>query len=341
MLLVRKVKYNIYHNGTRGINKVDLFLVLENTTFEKGFYQEFAVDFYWVNYTLNYSSILSGNPGYKQKTPILIGNLINALNVTRISGTNLTEIKNYHKIERKFNNAAENFMVFPANHNGICKLNNNTHVKVEFGFDIVIKCNITGVINKTDPVMACKKVQKYIFDQWSVIYNKNHTKIVARFGNANAQHAGEWLTTLQNKPAWNVLNTTSGRFSLNNKTIVCTKIVNKLSVRIFHSRIDTKYYNNQEKIVGVLFKYGVGEDFEIRLVEGRLMFEIPTHVDVMFVDTTKPKVRKFVDPPTFKIRLPYDFFYPFIKVNSNSANNCVERIDVFLCLFVIVSCFVL
>lgn len=337
-MLARKIKYNIYHNGTKGINKVDLFLVLENVTFATGFYQEFEVNFYWTNYTLNYSSILSGNPGYKTKRPILIGSLVNLLNVTKISGTNLTETKNYYAIAREFNDVARSFMVFPANRHGFCKLNNSTHVKVEFGFNAMFKCKIAATINKTDPGIVCKNIQKYIFDQWSVLYNKNMTKVIARFGNANAGITGEWLKILQNKQPSSILNSTSGQLKSSNKTIVCSKIISRLGVIIFHSRVDTKYYSNQEKIVGVLFKYGVGDDFEFPLQEGRVMFEIPAHVDVVFVDTTKPKVKKFVEPPTFKIRLPYDFFYPFIKINSNA--NCV-KIDIFLSLIVLVSCFVL
>lgn len=338
--LTRKVKYNIYHNGTKGIKRAELFVVVRNATWEVGrsrqpFYQDFEVNFYWMNYTLNYSSLLSGNPGYLQEKPILIGTFLTLLNITNITGTNLTETKKYHVIERKHSDVAGNFLVFPTNENGFCKLNNNSHLKIEFGYNSIFKCHFADFVEVTkSPSLTCKNLQQHVFDQWSIL-RENSSRVVGRFGNANPNNIGEWVKILYNKQPANIVNATIGRYGKLNKTILCKGIVHRLSITVFHSRVDTKYYSNQEKIVGVLFKFGAGEDFEFALQKGRMAFDVPAHVDMVFVDTTKPKVKKFVDPPTFKIRLPYDFFYPFIKIHSKAT---YVNFNVLLLLIVLVNC---
>lgn len=306
---------------------MELHLVLDNATFTLGrkkvpFYQEFEVNFYWMNYTLNYSAIRSGNPGYKTEKPVLVGTLFALLNVTNITGTNLTETKTYYKIYRNPVDVTQNFLVFPGNQNGYCTSNNVTHASVEFGYNSIFKCRFVDRINITEsPNVTCKTIQKYILDRWYVIYenSSNTTRVVGRFGNANPNHMGEWLKILHNKLPSSVINSTTGRFLQSNQTIRCGKIVSRLGITIFHSRVDTKHYSDQEKIVGVLFKFGSGEDFDFAIEKGRTTFDVPAHVEVVFVDTTRRKVKKFADPPTFKIRLPYDFFYPFVKVPSGSG----------------------
>lgn len=314
---------------------MDLFLVVKNATVElsdskKAFYQNFEVSFFWTNHTFNYSSFLSGNPGYKTEKPIIIGTLVTLLNITNIPGTNLTESKQYYKIMRNSNDVTKNFLVFPKNKNGFCVLNNNSYTTVDFGFNSIFKCRFVGFVNATQS--HCKNIQKYIFDQWSVIY-ENHSRVVGRFGNANSNNIGEWVKILQNKQPSDIINATSG-FPNN----ICKTLVSKLSITIFHSRVDTKFYANQEKIVGVSYKFGVGEDFDFVLQNGRVAFDIPARVDVVFVDTTKPKIQKFVDPPTFKIRLPYDFFYPFIKIHNKASEAGLSVVLIVVSVFV--NCFV-
>lgn len=334
LFLARKIKYDIYHNGTKGVQRADVYMFITNETFgaNRIFYQDFEVNFIWGNYTLNYSDFLSGNPGYKTEKAILSGTLVTLWNITNIPGTNLTEIKKYYKIARIYRDVTKNFLIFPANRNGFCTMNNNTYNGIEFGLNSIFKCRLVGAANTTQT--PCKHIQKRIFDEWSVIYENTSAKVVGRFGNANANNIGEWVKILQNKQPLDILNNTVGLLLKDNETILCKKIVNKVSVTIFHSRVDTKFYANQEKIVGVLYKFSAGSDFEFALKEGQVVFDVPTHVDVVFVDTTKPKVKKFVDPPTFKIRLPYDFFYPFIKVHNEANSLYLSAVLVIIVFFI-------
>lgn len=322
---------------------MEVLLVLKNVTFEvRGkpfvFYQEFEVNFYWVNHTLNFSSSLSGNPGYKLEKPVLIGSLVSMLNITNITGTNLTESKTYYKVYRNPVDVTKNFMLFPTNEKGYCKLNNNSYSSVAFGFNYIFKCTFSGSVNISNNVSnSCRDIQKHILEKWSVIYNTsfNSSLVVGRFGNADANNAGEWLKVLYNKAPVAVFNSTTGVYGDRNGSVLCQNLISSLSVNIFHSRVDTKYYSNQEKIVGVMYNFGSANNLSFELVEGRLVFAVPARVDVVFVDITKPKVRKFVDPPTFKVRLPYDFFYPFIKV-YNGANHFHDVSSVLMtCVFLL------
>lgn len=339
--LTYKVKYNIYHNGTKGVKKVELLLVLKNVsyTFENEAYQfmqHYEVAFYWYNCTLNNTAFLSGNPGYQMHKLILIGNLATVVNISHIPGTNLTKTETKHEIRRNGSNITENFLVLPENVNGYCNLSNDHYTRVEFGYNLILKCkmlkNFTlNSSNASSISSVCKNIQEAIFEYWSIQISRNLSKMVGSFGNANSNKLNDWMKVLFNREPLDVLNKTSGYMGSNNESIVCQNVANSLSVDVFYARVDTKVYQNQNKIVGTTFNFHADSTNEFVLDGKNIFNQVDLHMSVIFFDITKPKIRKFVDPPTFNIRLPYDFFYPFIKLESSCTKVSLMRPVVMFC----------
>lgn len=327
--LTYKVKYNIYHNGTKGIKKVELLLVLKNVSYNFGnevfqFLQEYEVNFYWFNHTLNYTSLLSGNPGYQMDKLILTGDFVTIVNVSHIPGTNLTKTEIRHEIWRNASSVTDSFLVLPKNVDGYCNLSNERYTPVEFGYNLMFKCkmrkNFTlNTRNATSISELCRKIQETIFEYWSIQVGRNVSKMVGSFGNANSNKLNDWIKILFNVEPRAVLKYNYGYLERKNESVVCQNITSSLSVDVFYSRIDTKVYQNQNKIVGTTFNFDSGGLRGCILNGKAVSCEMDVHMNVIFFDITKPKVRKFVDPPSFRIRLPYDFFYPFIKLDSGCS----------------------
>lgn len=251
---------------------------------------------------------------------ILIGNFVTTVNISRVPGTNLTKTETKHEIQRNGVKITDSFLIFPENVNGYCVLNNNHYTPVEFGYNLILKCKMHKTFaletNNISISSQCRKVQNAIFDYWSIYVNSNVSKVIGSFGNSNSTILNDWEHVIFNKVPKKSLNHTSGYFGFKNKTIVCLNITNTLSINIFYSRIDTKFYQNQNKIIGATFNFNAGSTNEFPLDGTNITFELDIHMNVVFFDITKPTIRKFVDPPTFKIQLPYDFFYPFVKLDS-------------------------
>lgn len=325
--LVKGVKYNIYHNGTNGVIRTELYLNLGNVSYyfgDKNFLvsQNFEVNFLWFNYSLNYSLLLSGNPGYLVGKPILSSNLIPIANNRSRGISNRNESSTKYKIIRNPAEIADNFLIFPASKHGICVRNNRTYIPIEFGYNVIIKCKVAKMylpqkVNLTS-TEYCKNLQNIVFSHWSLQANDSIRKIIGNFGNANESVLSHWKEIVFEKSPVDIVANISGNFRDN--ILVCRNLVNTLKIDFFHSRVDFKNAVNQEKILATTYRFQGEFEFEFPLFKNRsTALDISTRVEVMFFDVTMKKVKKYVDPPTFKIVLPYDFFYPFIKVEGNGS----------------------
>ncbi|KAJ8972869.1 hypothetical protein NQ317_013611 [Molorchus minor] len=319
--VVKNIQYNFYHKGSKGYKKIELLVYLENVTYEFGttdyeLYQEFEVNFWWMNQTKNLSEILSGNPGYLIGKPILTGNVINLGNKTNF----------ILKIERFPADYVKTFIVVPDNVNGDCILNGTKYLPVEFGYNMLTKCKFTNTIfnrkryfNGTE---VCRNIQKSILELWGIT-GKNKT--VGMFGNANANKPEEWIQILYQIAPQKLLNKTVGKFSKSNDSVTCFGLVTNLVVDIYHSKIDFPNLLNQEKILAVSYTFRgfTNKTLVYNKQKNSTSFEIDLESQVVFYDISAQKHRKFVDPPSLEIKLPYDFFYPFIKIeNGVGDKNC-------------------
>ncbi|KAJ8922197.1 hypothetical protein NQ315_004134 [Exocentrus adspersus] len=314
--VVKYIKYNFVHNGTNGFTSVELLAALENVSYEFDaqdfeFFQKFKVDFRWLNQTRNFSALFSGNPGYLIGKPILSGRLINLGNTTNV----------ILKVERQFDNYLDNFLVLPENIYGRCILNNTNYLTVEFGYNILTKCKFSTTIYNRKKYYngseICKEIQKSILKIWDItITSKNKT--VGMFGNANAAVADDWIKVMYNTEVEKLLNKTSGWFNKANTSLTCSGLVNKLILDVFHSRVDFKTLLNQQKILGVTYSFDgfTNKTLLYNKPKNSTYLELDLETQVVFYDISPEKQKKFVDPPSFKIMWPYDFFYPFVKIDN-------------------------
>jgi tectonic-1/3 len=331
--VVQHVRYDFYHNGTYGIVKANVLLILKNISFAYvkniDFSQTVEVKFMWWNHTLNYSSYLSGNPGYLIGMPVLTAELISvniSVNNTNSSLSNSTHYNQLLKLFRNPSDFTNNFMVLPSvSLDGICVLNKHKYTAVEFGFNLYTKCKINDyILNKNlSAKNMCINIQQTIFKYWSLETTNNTlgNKLIGQFGNANVHNIDEWLNVMYRDDLNVILNTTWGKFDKKMNTLSCGNITTLLTINFYHSRIDFEDVINQEKILGVVFHFNKFKNitFPINFKEKYFYFTVQTGAQIGFFDITTKKIRKLVDPPSLNIKLPHDFFYPFVKINNDGV----------------------
>ncbi|KAK5640330.1 hypothetical protein RI129_011141 [Pyrocoelia pectoralis] len=317
--VAQKIIYTFKHNGSNGFTAVELLLYLKDISYRPDahfeFEQEFQANFFWHNSSLNYSQVLSGNPGYLIGKPVLIGT------VNRTSS----------KIERAPDIFRENFLTFPTSRNSLCVLSEDLLVASEFGYNMLLKCKLRKKIETSNSTAnnTCRQIQRTIFDYWPISSNVTAiNKVFGVFGNSN--DTSDWVEALSNKSPEEILNGTYGNFTSDNNTLICNNVTVTLKIDIFYARVSYKSLLNQNKIIGVTYSFGTLKQFPFKIESGYLDYEILIMEELMFYDVTSKQAEKFVDPPSFQIRLPYDFFYPFVKVDNGVDINNVCSLLVLL-----------
>lgn len=322
---VRKIHYKFYHNGTKGLDKIEVLAALSNFSYKFGgedfqFVQHFSLEYLWINQTRNFSEIFSGNRGYIVGKPILVARKLNG-----------------NVIERNSSKFTDNFLVFPENVQGKCMRNETYNVPLEFGYNILTKCfwQKTMTFNMTQNASdVCRTIQKAIFELWGVPNQANASIVFGLFGNALATMEEDWSEVIYKT---NPLNSTQGNFTNKNSTLTCYNLSTLINVEVFYSRVDLQTVLNQNKILGIVFGFDNVRNETILLQKKNqslsLLVSFEVISQVSFHDITSKKERKFVGPPSLDIRLPYDFFYPFIKVGSGASS---IRVNILILIIVVV-----
>ncbi|XP_017784848.1 PREDICTED: tectonic-1 [Nicrophorus vespilloides] len=329
--LVEKVRYVFYHNGTHGIRRANVYLDLFNSSVdETQFSQTFIVEYLWDSKnTKNYTHLLSGNPGYLVGKTILLAHLVTLRNTTVNTTTNETKVLVTEHVYRDGSDFTKSFMVLPKNVNGKCVLSNEINLPIEFGYNLFTKCTLHKKVisdNRTAQEV-CRIIQDAIFEIWSLKYNESINKTVnltvGLFGNANATRRDDWIQVVFTDHPLNVLNNTFGDATGN--SVKCYNIATKIRIDLYHSREE----EDQQKLAGV--SIGFSDYFNLSLVDTEVTVRVRS--EVMFMDITSDSFQKYVTPPSLNIKLPHDFFYPFVKLGNYGRR---ARADYALLIFVYV-----
>lgn len=321
--IVKKAKYNIYHNGTQGLTEIHLQLNLTNVTFyitddNEQYEQFFEVNFLWYNHQQNFTNLLSGNPGYIIGKPILVANVnCSTLNKTK-DRTTFDFIVNDH-------NVSDNFLVIPANINGYCTLNNNIYRFINFGYNSRFGCKknilIENMKNETITKEICLYMQEKIFNLWQISLTNESFKYVATYGNSNRSQVEEWVQIMYDFNINETLDKIAFVHDYQDE-ILCLNLVNNLKINILYSNVDLDGVKNQRKILNVYIQLNTKDVTKFMIEDkNQYSFDIKIFTEVMFYDVTTPKIRKFVDPPSLEVKLPQDFFYPFMSKQSVLIQN--------------------
>lgn len=331
--VVKKLKYIFYHNGTKGLTDILLLTYLDEISYEFGtdvpqINQDFFVNFFWSNITTKRLVSLSGNPGYLIGRPIAIGILENLKNGT----DTLLSIK------RNVSEYTDSFLTIPKNLNGYCIFTSSEYLSIEFGYNVLTRCqfqktvyNHKKVVNGTE---LCRTLQKSILKIWNIHSNK----MVGSFGNADIKKPDDWQKILYKKLPQTILNTTLGEYYPKNNSVLCKSMIKSLNMDIFHSRVDVGSLINQEKILALTLSFDDSASYSLSFKkdDNSLLLNTELELRVSFYDLTVKKERKVVDPPSLDIKLPYDFFYPFVRINNSGnqfAYNFLNLIILFIVLY--------
>ncbi|CAH1187698.1 unnamed protein product [Phyllotreta striolata] len=299
---VRRLRYNFNHNGTKGLTDVSLSVNLGNISRES-ITQDFHVKFSWKNASMTTAS-LSGNPGYLIGRPILTATLTrNSTNFTTI-GKSIT-----------------NYLSIPSNINGECVMNSSHHTAIEFGFNLLTRCRFRKLIHNRrkspNATEMCRELQNATLEIWNLLDNGI---VIGLFGNANAGKSDDWERILYEESPRIACDRTRGAYRSKDSTISCGNLIKGVRIGIFHSRIDVGTLVDQRKILAVTVSfiyYNVSLGYS--KADNSVMADVELETQVSFYDLTGEKTRKIVDPPSVDIKLPYDFFYPFVRINNCSV----------------------
>lgn len=296
--VVKQLKYIFHHNGTEGFTKIELYLILINITFyiteNEQFEQNFEIKFRWFEHEKNLTLIKSGNPGYIIGKPILIAHV-------NLSTLNASTEELFEFIINQ--NVYDNFLSVPENENGYC----NNYKVVEFDYNTRLNCKKTILLkSKNETNKICHDIQSQVFDVWHL--SGNNSGYVAVFGNSNRRKTEEWIKILYdfkfNETFENITT------NINDNKIICTNLINILKINVLYAYVDFENIKNQRKILNVFYELKIRDYFEFDSDQMSVDFKVST--EVMFYDITSPKIRKFVGPPSLQLKLPDDFFYPFM-----------------------------
>uniref|UniRef100_A0A1B6D8Q0 Uncharacterized protein n=1 Tax=Clastoptera arizonana TaxID=38151 RepID=A0A1B6D8Q0_9HEMI len=275
--LIKSVKYIVYHNGTKGIKEVKVFIEIFNTIENaKGlFRQSFQIYFEWLNSINKTIFKRSGHPGYFLGKPV-----ISALKI--LKQNNVTENKS---IEMS-HNQRDWLSISMGKNDGSCE--EYKRLNIIFGYNLHTEC-------KLKVFGDCKQIQTMIWQQL-IGRDKNITNMyISSYGDPDVKIVEDWLPLLQVP-------------QINDR-----QVITGVKIKIIHASVGTTD-KPQAKIFGVhlqpLYQMDVCEEFKKTLI-------VHIKSSVIFVDISQPPLKIFPQPPVYEVKLPKDFFYPFLSKSSN------------------------
>ena len=279
MNIVEQADYTIWNEGIFGITRVQLRLHQINLdASSKMINQKFSVRFVWKN-SSQPESRLSGNPGYIHGKQILFAKR------TKNETVPLIPYKSVYLIEHDHvgfcmapNKVVQNQILFGINRFRSCRLQSQM---------IVAKAKLCTTLRT--------HITQYLGDSFSNLS-------IASFANVTTlNHTEQWIPILP-------VDTSDMNSS------ECTNVTRALSIVIYYIRVGNERLP-QNKIIGATIShYPLNHESMITTCTNQnctitLDTELATSVD--FVDVSSPIRSDYAPPPSIKIELPNDFFYPF------------------------------
>ncbi|XP_063242077.1 tectonic-1 [Bacillus rossius redtenbacheri] len=332
MNIVRKVRYVLTHNGTQGIVHVGAYFSLTDIPVSQRFVtQTFSVSFRW-DREGEAAHRRSGRRGYIAGRPLLLGRKVACPSPD--GPEEEIEVVEFEDSNR--------WLTIPrAMPDGKC--DSKERQAVTFLVNRRSQCVLPLSIANFSSEDACQSAQKQLLHLMigsaldNVTDEKSFNQHVGAFGDSNVEVLGEWTQiVLDSVPSL------STRSSGQDKTLVCHDIVTNMQIDVLVSYVGNVLHP-QAKVIGVLMKLGGP-----KLVVFECVLPDCTNVSfsdhstmvtssVMFTDITRHAIAYFAEPPVVNIRLPNDFFYPFVssavRAETNSCS-CIIFVMIFSLSFV-------
>ncbi|XP_043259378.1 tectonic-3 [Colletes gigas] len=301
--IVTGVKYLIVHNGTMGINSINVYFNIDNVS--RSFYQQFEVVYEWVELDKEKSFSLSGNPGYILGKPLIIGTL-------NINKTNNAKTINFNK--------TDSFLTLPiARKGGEC--NETTRYTLAFGEDVKLRCSVSLPINNFN-TSSCTELQNRTMhflmkdSLFNVTQTNQYSIYVSKSGNFTKNNTADWAQILLDRVPQNIV---TGK--LINDRLQCLGLITSIHLNVLYSALKKPESLTNYNILGVGINFSNESNVSWSTCSTKnctniLKVDIVSYVT--FHDVSRPSKYYFVGGPNLDLTLPYDFFYPFL-----SSSKCI------------------
>lgn len=290
---VSSVSYDISFDAKTGITEILVtFTQSPIIQGQKFLQQTFIANF---NQEINSSLLMnnqaeienSGNPGYIFGKPIL--------------GTAFGEEMNstgYFKLVNPITSRSD----------GTCKITSTGHTEIGFNVNSKNGCriNLNNYLLKSG---ECSDLQSDIVDSWKINDKMTHFGI---FGNSNTSIPSQWISVIIDHSMTQISQVPVLTLDGN-----CPSIITSVSYDIYFAVIGLKS-EPQSMLLSVMKKYSDPIEVKMQLSNGTSQKLgsvsspwIEVSFSVTFHDLTVTSRPSFAPPPTVRLQLPPDFFYPF------------------------------
>ncbi|CAL1548617.1 unnamed protein product [Lymnaea stagnalis] len=299
-----EVHYRFETNGIYGVEKAYVTFVYSDIT-TNSVTQKFSTSFSKASSAATQPVARSGNPGYQIGQPITAG----VFNRT-VTGATTDE-----RILLTQYRGQQLALVRPSVSGDCLTDAGQLREPVLFGQDMRTGCFIQ--VTSTSDISNCQLLQQSIFtaiegyavptfDPAFNVYPKN-SRYVATFGDSDIKKTGDWVEILyQNRPP---PQTASSQCFLSLGA----------NLHILYANIGA-LPNPQPKIIGVAYVYDAPQTVSYKCSgpycqpgASGLSQKVEISSSVTFIDVSQSPQAVEGKYPTFAVRLPYDFFYPFLN----------------------------
>ncbi|NXK94452.1 TECT1 protein, partial [Formicarius rufipectus] len=271
--IVLGVSYHITYTDTGAITEAAAAFVLGTITKEAlSVQQSFQISFTQAN---TKPVPLSGNPGYVVGLPVRAG--------FRPQG--------YPFLVEFLTNKHSQLSILQSTASQDCLAAQGARAPVLFGYNMISGCKL-----RITAGMKCQPLAQTLLD---VLKGQSFPEYVASFGNSQAQDVLDWVPITH-------LHISEQRFSNPLQSLCQIPVALGIEVKW------TKYgslVNPQARIVNVTATLSTSTLKQ--LPPGREKI-IPVTSSVVFTDISSPAEPGYKAWPTINIKLPFDFFYPFV-----------------------------
>lgn len=318
--VVQTVKYVVHHNGSEGILKMEAFFWLTNITLtDDVLTQDFEILFTWFGKQRK-PFRRSGRPGYIFGKPIMAGK--------KVFQASVQEQEPDREAIMLSDDPLFWLTIARPLSDGSCGLVHEyaSRSVVAFGENQRTSCVMYLHSSDFNNMTSCISLQRRIFRTMLGNFAENITEFqllnlyVATFGDSTVEDTGGWVQVLfENIPQ------TESFLDRSSDILKCRNVITVFHISILYSYTGS-VLNPQAKIVATSFRFGTPHDLSYKsLLQGceqnqelpRKQLQIISSVS--FYDVSSKPELYFAKPPVYEVKLPFDFFYPFLS-NTQSTN---------------------
>ncbi|NXF74694.1 TECT1 protein, partial [Sclerurus mexicanus] len=271
--IVLGVSYHITYTDTGAIVEAAAAFVLGAITKEAlSVQQSFQISFTQVN---TKPVPLSGNPGYVVGLPVRAG--------FRPQG--------YPFLAEFLTNKHSQLTILQSTPSQDCLAAQGARAPVLFGYNMISGCKL-----RITAAMKCQPLAQTLLD---VLKGQSFPEYVASFGNSQAQDVLDWVP---------ITHLHSSEQRLPNPSQSSCQVPVSLGIEVKWTKYGS-LVNPQARIVNVTATLSTTTLKQLPSGRERI---IPVTSSVVFTDISSPAEPGYKAWPTINIKLPFDFFYPFV-----------------------------